>query len=415
MVNLYEDPFAYDGTDFNPFLGHDQFPSPPSPEEFHVVSSATEPNFPPAIHHALKGSIHHPGYLSPADPLGPAAAGFDDASLRTQAHLPRSVPPGFQPGPGQRGLTIDTAAAGLSWNAAAMATTNVASPIITSPTAASIPTTRPPSHPLHNMALNIASLPDTTATTTTGITAGALTASVPITSAAPPSTNPLLTSPLPESQDELTRLITTLRSELRQAAQERDEARLQLSEARNELYAAKQIEKRLRVERDEARSHAEFLGQERVKLKQTEARLRRERNEARLAAATAAAAAAGLGGKAGRVGLGLGGVGVGLAPGGKRPGIGSAVAAGTGTTAAGIGVAGTAGQGAGATAAGVAGGGGGGGGGNTAGGGVTSGVGAAAAGGTAALGVAAAAGLAAAVDSQGEESGESPPMAMDQS
>lgn len=68
---------------------------------------------------------------------------------------------------------------------------------------------------------------------------------------------------------------------------------MHLSSTRNELYAARQIERRLRVERDEARSQAEYLRAERGRAKQTEGRLRRERNEARVAAAAATAAVAG--------------------------------------------------------------------------------------------------------------------------
>ncbi|SPQ25773.1 d935a4be-9d28-496b-9f39-ca3d7cd40f8b [Thermothielavioides terrestris] len=87
----------------------------------------------------------------------------------------------------------------------------------------------------------------------------------------------------PANAEDLHSMLAALQAELRQTALERDEARLQLSTARNELYAARQIERRLRVERDEARSQADFLGAERAKARQTEARLRRERNEARLA------------------------------------------------------------------------------------------------------------------------------------
>ncbi|KAL2268054.1 hypothetical protein VTJ83DRAFT_2900 [Remersonia thermophila] len=372
MVNIFEDPFAYDGSDFNPFLGHEQFASPPSPEDFHAVTSATESSFPAAIHHALKNPLHHPGYLSPTDPLGPSAP-FDDASLRAAAHLPRSVPSGFQHGPGPRGLTIDTA--NLGWNAAAISTTNVASPIITSPTAI-IPTTRPSSHPLYPTAAF--SIPATTSSLTATAATTAAAPANPLLSAAAAAaaaaattttTNPGTSGPIPDNPDDLAKLVTTLRNEL-------SETRLQLSTVRNELYAARQIEKRLRVERDEARSQAEFLGQERAKLKVTEQRLRRERNEARLAAAqAAAAAAAGLGSKGARVG----GLGLGLGGGGKRG------PAGLGGAGAGAGAGAAAGTGAGTGAAGGA------------------------AGGPAA--VASMAG----VDSQGEESGESPPMAMDQS
>ncbi|KAL1835486.1 hypothetical protein VTJ49DRAFT_6629 [Mycothermus thermophilus] len=245
MVNVFEDPFAYDGSDFSPFLSHDQFASPPSPEEFHVVTSATEPNFPATIHHALKTPLHHPGYLSPTDPLGPAAP-FNDASLRTAAHLPRSVPSGFQPGPGPRGLTIDTA--NLSWNPAALSTTTITSPIIASPTATTLPTTRPSSHPLYPAtALNI---PTTTATLTTSQTTTTTTTASAPTATTTTTSNSLTTGPTPDNPSDLAKLVTTLRNEL-------SETRLQLSTVRNELYAARQIEKRLRVERDEARSHAD--------------------------------------------------------------------------------------------------------------------------------------------------------------
>ncbi|KAK4108245.1 hypothetical protein N656DRAFT_433896 [Canariomyces notabilis] len=86
-------------------------------------------------------------------------------------------------------------------------------------------------------------------------------------------------------------IIRALQSSLRQTARERDEARMQLATAQNELYAARQVGKRLRAERDEYRAQAEFLGRERVKARETEKRLRRERDEARLKSALHVAAA----------------------------------------------------------------------------------------------------------------------------
>lgn len=90
---------------------------------------------------------------------------------------------------------------------------------------------------------------------------------------------------------------------------------MQLSTARNELYAARQVEKRLRVERDEARSQADFLSGDRAKLKQTEARLRRERNEARMALLASmkgrGSNGGGGGGGGGKRGQGIAGIGAG--------------------------------------------------------------------------------------------------------
>ncbi|KAK3319590.1 hypothetical protein B0T19DRAFT_404159 [Cercophora scortea] len=78
-------------------------------------------------------------------------------------------------------------------------------------------------------------------------------------------------------------LAQALQTQLRQAARDRDQARLQASTLRNEVYAARQVEKRLRIERDEARSQVAFLKRERAEGRRTEFRLRRERNEARMA------------------------------------------------------------------------------------------------------------------------------------
>ncbi|KAK3690461.1 hypothetical protein B0T22DRAFT_441849 [Podospora appendiculata] len=77
-------------------------------------------------------------------------------------------------------------------------------------------------------------------------------------------------------------LAQALQTQLRQAARDRDLARLQASTLRNELYAARQVEKRLRIERDEARGQVAFLKRERAEGRRTEFRLRRERNEARM-------------------------------------------------------------------------------------------------------------------------------------
>ncbi|KAK3346419.1 hypothetical protein B0T25DRAFT_583619 [Lasiosphaeria hispida] len=80
--------------------------------------------------------------------------------------------------------------------------------------------------------------------------------------------------------------IDSLRHQLQQTARERGEARMAVSALRNEMYAARQVEKRLRAERDDARGQVLFLRREgRV----TEGRLRRERNEARVAAVVVAA------------------------------------------------------------------------------------------------------------------------------
>ncbi|KAK4038517.1 hypothetical protein C8A01DRAFT_47909 [Parachaetomium inaequale] len=252
MVGLYDDPFAYDGTEFPAFLAQDssQFASGSSPEDFHV-HSATEPHFPSSVHAALKGHDHHqhPAYLSPTDhPLGSPTTLNHHHGL-PPAHLPRSAPTSYPiPRSHQPLSRLDTM--GLAWNSTTTSNPNQPSP------------------------------PDPTA-------GGATTA------------------------EELRTLLATLQSDLRQTALERDEARMQLSTARNELYAARQTEKRLRVERDEARSQAEFLGGERVKLKQSESRLRRERNEARMAVlALKGKAGGGNQGKGGRKGavVGMGGV-----------------------------------------------------------------------------------------------------------
>ncbi|KAK3347321.1 hypothetical protein B0H65DRAFT_146345 [Neurospora tetraspora] len=84
-----------------------------------------------------------------------------------------------------------------------------------------------------------------------------------------------------------------LQATLTQALSERDAARLSLATLRNELYNARQVEKRLRIERDEARAQVSFLKQERTQVRQTEVRLRRERNEARVALALAVQAQGG--------------------------------------------------------------------------------------------------------------------------
>ncbi|KAL2130912.1 hypothetical protein VTI74DRAFT_5796 [Chaetomium olivicolor] len=318
MASLYDDPFAaaYDQSEFTTFLAQDHFGGAgSSPEDFHVTS-ATEPQFPAAVHSfRAKGASHphhhqHPGYISPTDPLGPD---FDNV------FAPRSAPTSFASASSHPpSLSINTM--GLSWPS------NPA----------------PPPPPPQTQAPQSINNPTTVATT-----------------------------PLPTDVAQLQTMLTALQSELRQATRERDTARLQLSTARNELYAARQVEKRLRVERDEARSQAEFLSGERVKAKQTEARLRRERNEARLALLVkskgGAGAGAGAGGAGGSMGVGAGGgggIGIGLGRGGnvnaKRLGQG-------------------------------------GGGGLNIGGGGQQGV-----GGNNSM----------AVDSQGEESGESPPMGM---
>ncbi|KAH6844785.1 hypothetical protein B0I37DRAFT_168081 [Chaetomium sp. MPI-CAGE-AT-0009] len=263
MVGLYDDPFAYDGPDFTTYLGQDQFASGSSPEDFHV-HSATEPHFPSAVH-GFKGqpNLHQPYQLSPTDPLGP---NFDNGL--PPAHLPRSAPTSYPipPGDNGTGLTLDTM--GLDWNTAGNTSSNN-----NNNQSQSQQQQQPQSHPPDNNNNN---------------------------------TNPTDTQ-------QLHTLLTRLQAELQQTARERDEARMGLSTARNELYAARQVERRLRVERDEARSQAEFLGAERPKLKQAEARLRRERNEARMAllALKGKGGPGGGGGGKGvkRVGGGVGGVG----------------------------------------------------------------------------------------------------------
>ncbi|KAL2194493.1 hypothetical protein P885DRAFT_62969 [Corynascus similis CBS 632.67] len=283
MVGLYDDPFAYDGTDFTTFLGPDQFATGSSPEDFHV-HSATEPHFPAAVHAALKGSPHHhaPYLASPTDPLGPGSL---EHALPRSAPPPTSYPihhlqqqqqqPGNGTNSGGRNLTLDTTMGGtLAWNA-------------------------------------------TTATT------GPATANTTTTTANNNSTSSI-TANANNSNDP-----DELRALLRQAALERDEARMQLSTARNELYAARAMGKRLRAERDEARAQADFLGAERAKLRAAETRLRRERNEARLALlALKGPSTGGVTAKGGAAGAGAGtvtggGSGVGARGQGNRVGPGA--------------------------------------------------------------------------------------------
>lgn len=80
--------------------------------------------------------------------------------------------------------------------------------------------------------------------------------------------------PSPETQDLAPKLALALR--------DRDAALVALSALQNQVYAARQLEKRLRAERDDARSQAAFLRKERTAGRATEARLRRERNQARV-------------------------------------------------------------------------------------------------------------------------------------
>lgn len=74
----------------------------------------------------------------------------------------------------------------------------------------------------------------------------------------------------------------TLAPKLALALRDRDAALVALSALQNQVYAARQLEKRLRAERDDARSQAAFLRKERTAGRATEARLRRERNQARV-------------------------------------------------------------------------------------------------------------------------------------
>ncbi|KAK4442687.1 hypothetical protein QBC34DRAFT_224459 [Podospora aff. communis PSN243] len=91
----------------------------------------------------------------------------------------------------------------------------------------------------------------------------------------------LMTGPMPGWSDPS----ADTEAALRQALKERDEARMALSTMKNEVYAARQLEKRLRAERDEARSQVTFLKKERATGRLTEVRLRKERNQARMALA----------------------------------------------------------------------------------------------------------------------------------
>ncbi|KAL2015294.1 hypothetical protein VTK56DRAFT_5901 [Thermocarpiscus australiensis] len=224
MVGLYDDPFAYDGSDFTTYLGPDHpFAAGSSPDDFHVTS-ATEPHF-PAIH-PLKAAV--PLQQSYLPPTGPVAATLENGPLPVQLQLEVSAPAPFP---------ADDLMMGLAWDTT---------------------TPRPGDHQ---------SNPN-------------------------PSSNS-------NSNSTTNDLIQTLQTQLAQTARERDEARMQLATARNELYAARQVGKRLRAERDEARAQAEFLAQERAKARETESRLRRERNEARARLAAAAAAVVLKGGKKG--------------------------------------------------------------------------------------------------------------------
>ncbi len=102
-----------------------------------------------------------------------------------------------------------------------------------------------------------------------------------------------------------------LQRELKQALRERDDARMAVTKLQNDLYAARQVEKRLRGERDEARSQVVFLKKERAAVRATEQRLRKERNEARLAAMLARRGVGkrrGVVGTVSQVGLGAGAV-----------------------------------------------------------------------------------------------------------
>ncbi|KAK4146680.1 uncharacterized protein C8A04DRAFT_25606 [Dichotomopilus funicola] len=253
MASLYQDTttYGYHGTDYTTYLGSAEQEifaagSGSSPEDFHV-HSATEPHF------AASSALHaHPGYLpSPTDPVGPGPAVFDHAIHAHQSHLPRSAPTSFPVSADQHNtLTLDTM--GLSWNPGATSSSAI-------PTSATTATAGPASSSVNNQP--------------------------------PLSLSPSQLATLPAA--DLRSLITSLQTTLHQTTQERDDARMHLSSTRNELYAARQIERRLRVERDEARSQAEYLRAERGRAKQTEGRLRRERNEARVAAAAAAAAVAG--------------------------------------------------------------------------------------------------------------------------
>ncbi|KAK5659128.1 hypothetical protein OQA88_1218 [Cercophora sp. LCS_1] len=78
--------------------------------------------------------------------------------------------------------------------------------------------------------------------------------------------------------------IQGLQRELQRTVKERDEARMTVSTLRNEVYTARQTEKRLRAERDEARGQVAFLKKERAAGRATETRLRRERDAARAVA-----------------------------------------------------------------------------------------------------------------------------------
>ncbi|KAK0724937.1 hypothetical protein B0H67DRAFT_680407 [Lasiosphaeris hirsuta] len=98
----------------------------------------------------------------------------------------------------------------------------------------------------------------------------------------PPQPDPAPQDPCPSTTTTAYHTTNSLRQQLQQAACERDEARMVVSALRNEVYAARQAEKRLRAERDDARGQVLFLRREG---RLAEWRLRRERNEMRTAAA----------------------------------------------------------------------------------------------------------------------------------
>ncbi|KAK4244370.1 hypothetical protein C7999DRAFT_43952 [Corynascus novoguineensis] len=183
------------------------------------VHSATEPHFPAAVHAALKGPPHHHVPYL-ASPTDPLGPGSLEHAL------PRSAPP-------------------------------------------------PTSYPIHR--LQQQQQQQQQQQPGNGTNSGPPTANTTTTTANNNSTNSITANANNSNNPD------ELRALLRQAALERDEARMQLSTALNELYAARAMGKRLRAERDEARAQADFLGAERAKLRAAETRLRRERNEARLA------------------------------------------------------------------------------------------------------------------------------------
>jgi len=120
----------------------------------------------------------------------------------------------------------------------------------------------------------------------------------------PPATQQQQQQQQQQQTDNLLQHLQDLQRQLQQITHDRDTARLRVSSLQNELYAARQVEKRLRIERDEARSQVTFLKQKHSSCRQTEQRLRRERNDAKLALLIAKGGTSGAHGPGGGVGRG---------------------------------------------------------------------------------------------------------------